>query len=884
MAFWRQLSRGLRVLTNRDAADRDVADEVQDYFNRCVETHLARGLTPAEARRAAQMEVGRPLAIREQVRESAWEHVLETFIIDVRYALRGLRASPGFTALVILTLAVGMGATTTIFSALKPILLQPLAYPDPDRVVVIQEIGRNGSPADGTYGMYRWMVERNRVFGQIAAVKSWQPTVTGTDEPERLTGERVTASYFNVLGVHPAAGPGFSAADDTATGPNVVILSHALWRRRFAADPAIVGRQITLDDSSYTVVGILPPGFRNAIAPTAELWSLLQYDMSQGRAWGHHLRTIGRLLPGITVSEASRQTNDLGQAALAELRPPTYAREGVTFTVSSLGEDITRGVRPLLLTIAIAVLLVLVIACANVTNLLLVRSVRRRGEFALRAALGAGGGRLLRQLLTESLLLGAVGGVAGLLVAWLGVRAFVALSPPGLPQVAAIRVDGQVFLFSLGLTTLIGLMIGAIPALHAARSDPQEFLHGSRVTAGGHGQIRRGLVVAEVAMALVLLVGSGLLFRSLQQLFAVPVGFDSSELLTVQVQTVGSRFRAPGAAVQFFEELVDRVRHIPGVVDVAFTSQLPLSGDRDEYGVRFALNPDEAEAPGTNQGSSTFRYAVSPGYFEAMRLPLRHGRVFDTRDRDGAPLVAIVSESLARLKFGSSGGALGRRLQIGPADSAAYTVVGVVGDVKQVSLALDQAEAVYTTARQWHGEDRTMVLMVRSNDETLSLASLVRQAVWAVDANQPIIRVQTMDQLLKVSEAERRFALTLFATFAFGALVLAAAGCYGVMSSYVAERTREIGVRSVLGATRSAIVAEIVRQGVWLGGLGVGLGLAGAAVSSGMLSTLLFGLTGLDPVAYVAAAMLLMAVAVIASGIPAWRAARIDPVSTLKAE
>ena len=385
-------------------------------------------------------------------------------------------------------------------------------------------------------------------------------------------------------------------------------------------------------------------------------------------------------------------------------------------------------------------------------------------------------------------------------------------------------------------------------------------------------------------MALVLLVGAGLLFRSLQQLFAVPVGFDASHLLTLQVQTTGSRFRAEGAAAQFFEELVERVRRLPAVVDVAFTSQLPLSGDWDEYGVQFEPHPDDNAPPGTNQGFSSFRYAVSPGYFEAMRLPIMHGRAFDSRDRDGAPFVAIVSESLARLKFGSSRDALGRRLRIGAADSAPYTVVGVVGDVRQLSLSVSEAQAVYTTARQWPGGDRTMVLVVRSEGDPLSLASAVRQAIWAVDSNQPITRIETMDRLLKNTEGERRFALMLFATFALAAVILAAAGCYGVMASYVAERTREIGVRSVLGASRGAIVAQVVRQGVGLSGLGIGLGLVGAIGSSGALSTLLFGLTRLDPVAYVAAALLLLAVAVIASGIPAWRAARIDPVSTLKAE
>jgi putative ABC transport system permease protein len=683
VSLWRHVSRGLRVLTRRSAADEDLADEVHDYLSRSFDAHLARGLAPTEARRAARIEVGNALNIREHVRESAWEHVPAAFAADLRYAARGLRNAPTFSAVVILTLAVGTGATTAIFSALKPMLFQPLAYPDPDRVVVIQEIGTNGSRADGTYGMYRWMVERNRLFREIAAAKAWQPTVTGGDEPERLGGQRVTARYFAVLGVQPALGPGFRAEDDMANGPNVVMLSHALWHRRFAADRAIVGRQVTLDDSSYTVVGVLPADFRNAIAPTADIWSLLQYDMSQGRAWGHHLRTLGRLLPGVVLSDATRQTNDLGQAALAELRPETYG-PGVTFTVVSLGGEVTRGGRPMLLTIAVAVLLLLVIACANVTSLFLARSVRRRGEFGLRAALGAGGGRLLRQLLTESLLLAVIGGLLGLAAAWLGVRALVALSPAELPRVDAIRVDAAVFLFGCGLATLIGLVTGTIPALQAARSDPQEFLQGSRVTRAGHRRIRQALVVGEVAIALILLVGSGLLFRSLQQLFSVPVGFDASHLLTVQVQTAGSRFRAPGATVQFLEDTADRVRHVPGVVDVAFTSQLPLSGDRDEYGVRFEPNPADLGLPRATQGLNSFRYAVSPGYFEAMRLPVRHGRAFDARDRDGALLVSIVSESLARQKFGSPNGALGQRLHVGSAESPPYTVVGVVGDVKQL--------------------------------------------------------------------------------------------------------------------------------------------------------------------------------------------------------
>ena len=389
-------------------------------------------------------------------------------------------------------------------------------------------------------------------------------------------------------------GRDFQPSDDRLNGPNVVILSDALWRRRFGGDRAIVGRQITLDDNSYTVIGVMPGGFENVLAPSAELWAPLQYDMSQGRAWGHHLRTVGRLRPGVGVDEATQEINGLGRAVLAEQHPETYD-PNTQFTVASLHDELTRGVRPALLAILGAVTLVLVIACVNVTNLLLARGVQRRGEFALRAALGAGRSRLIRQLLTESLLLAAMGGVVGMAVAVLGVRALVALSPPGLPRVGAIRVDGTVFAFGLGVTTLIGLAFGLIPALQAARSDPHgDLQHGSRRTAGGHRRTRSALVVAEVALALVLLVSSGLLLRSLERLFAVPVGFDASRLLTMQVQTSGHRFDDDAATYRFFEQALEAVRRVPGVTAAALTSQLPLSGDLDEYGAQLRVEPGAA--------------------------------------------------------------------------------------------------------------------------------------------------------------------------------------------------------------------------------------------------------------------------------------------------
>jgi len=871
VSLWRQVARGCRALIQRRAVDRDIGDEVEHYLEESTAAHVARGLASGAALRAARLELGNVTGVKEQVRGYGWENFVETLVADLRHAARQLRSAPGFTAVTLLTLALGIGATTAIFSAVNPILFAPLPYAQPARIVMILELGSDGSRNAGTFGMYHGFAERARSMASIAVFKPWQPTMTGVDQPERFDGQRVTARYFQVLGVSPTIGRDFQESDDRLNGPNVAILSDALWRRRFGGDRAIVGRQITLDGNSYSVIGVMPGGFENVLAPHAELWAPLQYDMSQGRAWGHHLRTVARLRPGVTVDQATRELDLLGHEVLKAQRPESYGPD-VQFRATSLQDDVTRGVRPALLAILGAVILVLVIACVNVTNLLLARGAHRRGEFALRAALGARRSRLVRQLLTESLLLAAMGGVVGMAVAILGVRALVALSPPDLPRVGAIAVDGTVFAFGLGITTLIGLAFGLTPALQAARSNPHDDLqHGSRRTAGGHRRTRGALVVAEVAIALVLLACSGLLLRSLQRLFAVPVGFDASHLLTLQVQTSSPRFRVDSTTLRLFAETQDAVRRVPGVTAAALTSQLPLSGDQDEYGVRF-----ESSA----EGHSTFRYAVSPGYLETMRMPLRRGRQLDERDRAGAPLVALISESLARRKF-QGADPIGHRLSVGPIDG--YTIVGVVGDVKQMSLALNESDAVYTTMSQWPFADNAMSLVVRAHGDAADLTPAVRQAAWSVDKDQPIVRVATMDELLAASAAERRFALILFEAFALAALVLAAAGIYGVLSGSVAERTREIGVRSALGASRGSILGLVLRQGLTLTGLGVALGLAGSVAASQAIAAMLFGVSLFDPVTYIGVIALLQAVSIVACWVPAWRASRLDPAITLRA-
>lgn len=809
-----------------------------------------------------------------------------TWLQDFRYALRQLRRNPGFAGAAILILGLGIGATTAIFSAVNPILFEPLPYPNASRIVMIWYAAQDGNRIPQTFHTYRELAERNRAFEEVAVMRPWQPTLTGAEQPERLDGQQVSANYFRTLGVAPALGRDFQAADDIFRGPRVVMLSDVSWHGHFGADPEIVGRDIKLNGDSYIVIGVMPSSFNNILAPSAEFWSPLQYDSSnitttQTREWGHHLRIVARMRPGVSITQARSDLDTIARSRVAEFPRPPWASLSNGLVVNSLQADVAAGVKPTLLAVAGAVMLVLLIACVNVTNLLLARGAQRRGEFAMRVALGAARPRLIRQLLTESLLLALLGGALGMVVAQFGVRALVALSPPGLPRVDAIRLDTAAFVFALGITTVIGIALGLIPARHASRGDLQAGLQQSSVRmAAGQQWTRRTLVVAEVAIALVLLVSAGLLLRSLQHLFAIDPGFDSSHVITMQVQESGHRFDTDPARAEFFRQALEAVSHVPGVETAAFTSQLPLSGDFDSYGVQF-------ESDQSDNADAGLRYAVSPDYFKVLHIPLRRGRLLDEHDVAGAPLAVLLSESFAKRKFPGQD-PLGKRLRLGPdighADRPWATVVGVVGDVKQASLALGEPNAFYTSTSQWTWVDRAQSLVVRTRGDAASVTSAIKNAIWSVDRDQPIVRVATMDSLLLTSEAERRFVLILFEAFGLAALALAATGIYGVLSGSVTERLREIGIRVALGATRQNILGLVIRQGMTLTGIGVLIGLLGAAAASRALITLLFGVSRLDPFTYLGVIFLLGGVAGIAGGLPAWRAAQVDPASTLRSE
>ena len=881
MSLWRQLTHGLRRLMRPAAADQDIADEVDHYLEEAVAALLAEGVPAAEARRMVRLELGTASSVGEEARSYGWEQTVGVFLSDLRHAARQLRNNPGFTLVIAATLALGIGATTAIFSAVNPILFEPLPYPRAASVVMISDFGPGGAPQDTTFGTFLELIERSRSLDAAAVSKPWQPTMIGDAEPERLTGQRVSAGYFRALGVTPILGRDFQPSDDRPDGPRVAILSDALWRRRLGADGSVIGKELTLDDKTFEVIGVMPGRFENVLAASAEIWAPLQYSTSltpDGREWGHHLRMIARLRPGVGLDRARSELDVIARSPLAEFPRVPWASLKQGLVVNSLQHEVTRAVRPALVAVLGAVLFVLAIACVNVTNLLLARGAQRRGEFAMRSALGARPSRLTRQVLTESVLVAVLGGALGMLVAEAGVHALVALSPPGLPRLGAIRVDGAVFTFALVVTTLAGLLVGAVPALAASRADLQTALQqGSRRAAGGHQWTRRVLVVAEVALALVLLVSAGLLLRSIERLFAVDAGFDTTRLLTMQVQGSGRRLDSDAARLRFFEQILESVRKLPGVEAVALTSQLPLSGDRDGYGIRLDGQHDLKDVSGA------LRYAVTPGYLDTMRIPVRRGRALDARDVAGAPRAALVSESLAK-RLLPDRDPLGQPIQFGPEEGPPYTIVGVIGDVKQTSLTIETDDAVYVAMPQWHWVDSVMTLVIRAHGDAASLTPAVRAAIWSVDRNQAIARVGTMDSLVARSEADRRFALILFEAFGLVALLLAATGIYGVLSGSVAERTREIGVRAALGASRLDILSLVARQGMVLMAVGMLIGVAGAVMASQALVTMLFGVSRLDPVTYGAVVLLLTLVSVVASAIPAWRAARVDPAITLRAE
>ena len=808
------------------------------------------------------------------------ESTVQAFLGDVRHAIRVLSRARGFTALCILTLGVAIGATTAVFSIVNPVLLRPLPYPRADRIVTISEREADGLAGNTGFATYQDLRRATRTIDHMAAVGGWEPTLFGDRDSERLTGLRVSWEYFRTLGVRPAFGRDFQSTDDTPDNGNVVILSHGLWQRRFGGDSTIVGKPINLSGLSRTVIGVMPPTFEDVLGPESQIWRVLGY--SDAQPWAcrtcRHLRIVARLRGGNTRDQAAHEADALVTRMAAE-HPKDYASAGAL--VFGLQERVTHAVRPILLAILGAVALVLLVAAANVANLQLARAARRHDEFAVRAALGAGRGRLAQQLLAEGLVIAALGGALGVALAYVFLPVLLARLPASLPSLSAVRVDWQALGVVAILSIAIGVSSGLLPALHAGRSQLFDALRGSgRTLSGAHHRVRAALVVGEIALALMLVVGATLLGRSLARLLAVDAGFDPGNLLTVEVHATGKAYETPGSVFLNHDRMREAVRRLPGVTAVGLTAQLPLGGNFDRYGV--AAQDKPLENP--ELAPSGDRYTVTSDFLRTMRIPILRGRDFnEAESRDTSAMVAIVSDALAK-RIWPGEDPLGKRIRLGGPTRPWRTVIGVAGNVRHTGLDEAVSQQVYMPERQWFNEESAMVLVVRTAGDPSEIAAAVRRAVRDVDPLQPIGRIATMDEIISRSTAQRRLGLLLFAFFGGVALLLASGGIYGLLAGAVTERTREFGLRAALGASPASIARLVVLQGAQLTTVGLALGGIGAILLSHSLRSLLFGVGPTDPIAIGASAAVIVGVAVAACLIPTRRAVRVDPMTALRSD
>ncbi|HKG92852.1 MAG TPA: ABC transporter permease [Gemmatimonadaceae bacterium] len=817
-----------------------------------------------------------------------------SIVQDLRYAARTLVRQRGFTAVALLALALGIGANTAIYSVVHAVLFRPLPFESPGRLVEVrtllvkqgERIRASGPDAAD------WRA-RNRSFTDVAAHTGTGFTLTGRGEPETFIGQLVSPQLFQILGVRALLGRTLLPGEDSLGRERVVVLSNALWRRRFGADPAVVGQPITLNGHSYTVVGVMPPRF---VYPTEryQLWVPLSFQTPELRDWGgrgtHFLQVLARLRPGVTIEQAG---SDMA-AVTAGLRAQYPDNDNVGADVVSLEESLLGGVRRALLVLLGAVGFVLLVACANVANLLLARATARRREMAVRAALGASAGRIARQLLTESVLLAAAGGAVGLALATWGVQAMVALLPAGaVPRIDQVGVDGQVLAYSLVASLATGLLFGLAPALAGAGVDLGETLKsggrgGAGVGRGATARLRRALVIAEVALSIVLLVGAGLAARSFVALAAVDPGFRAGGVMTMRTMLTEQRYPELARVRTFYGEALRRIEAQPWVEAAAVTTHLPMAGDNWENGIAIEGRQTRGSADGAVAGVR----AISPHYFRAVGTALRAGRPPAETDVAGAPPVVVVNEELARRYWSGARPAdvVGRRLKLADdPDEPWFTVVGVAADVKHEGLGAETRPELYVPYAQFPEwalriAGRGMVFAVRSSADPATVERGVRQEVAALDPALPLSDVRPLATLVADSVAQPRFRTVLLAAFALLAVSLAAVGVYGVIAYAVAQRTRELGVRMALGAGRPQVVRLVVGEGLGLAAWGVAVGLAAALAATRTLRGLLYATSPTDPATFAAVSLLVLAVAVIAAYLPARRAARVDPMVALRSE
>jgi putative ABC transport system permease protein len=795
---------------------------------------------------------------------------------DVRYAVRMLARTPGFTVVAVLTLALGIGANTAIFTVVNALLLKPLPYAHPERLVMVwQDFRARGGPADewASPGNYVDWSRDKALFDDVAAIGGWRPTLTGGAEPEPIPGEQVTHEYFDVLGITPALGRTFRPEDDVPNAARVTIISDSLWKRRFGGDRSIVGRSVTLSGEPHEIIGVLPAGFRPIVASqTGEIWRPMRINTAAPSRGAIIYRVVGRLKEGLTLERAQGAATLLARQ-LEAAHPES--NEKVGFNLQPLHDRVVGDIRPGLLALLGAVAFVLLIACANLANLLLARGSSRSRELAVRLALGAARVRVVRQLLTESILLAVLGGVGGILVGVWAVDALVSIAPASAPRVGEIGLDGTVFAFAALVTVITGILFGLAPALQSSRADVTHSLKdGARggVAASGRA-MRRGLIVAEVALALVLLTGGGLLLQTFLRLQAADLGFDARNVLVGFVNPPRVTYDTAAKHVAFYDQVYEKAKALPGVQKAALVSVLPLGGDSD---TSFEIE-GRPPAQSASETPITWYRLVTASYFETMGMPIRRGRGFETRE--AAPSV-IVNESMAR-KFFPGEDAIGRRVRLSR-DLPWFTIIGIVGDAKVRGAR--EAARIETFVPYWQMPEPGMNVVLKTAGDPTLLTAALKQAVASLDPNVPVQGVTTLDAIVGESIEQPKFFALLAAGFSILALILAAIGIYGVMAYVVAQRTTEIGVRMALGATQGEVFRLIVGDGLKLTALGVALGAAGSVLIARWLTTLLFGVSPGDPKTIIVTALVLLLVAAAACFIPARRATRVDPMVALRAE
>lgn len=799
---------------------------------------------------------------------------MDTLLKDVRYGIRSLLKRPGFSTIAIVTLALGIGANTAIFSVINAVLLRPLPYDQPDRLVTFRA---NQSPPDLAD------VEANtRTFSNLGGEVLAPLDYTGGGEPVQFQIGQVSGGYFATLGIKPARGRFINHDDDRNGAPFVVVLSHSLWQRQFGGDPQILGKTIPLSGNSYTIIGVMPAGFASPRDIAADAWTPVHVSnpVAANFRGVHFLRTYGRLAPGVTIDQARAEMRAIDQQLAAQYPADNKNRASALIP---LHDRIVGTSRNSLLVLFAAVSFVLLIACANFANLLLARTAEREREIVIRTALGAGRWRVIRQLLTESLIISFAGGAVAMLLAWWGIKLLVALKPEDLPRLQEIEIDWRVLLFTLGLSVLTGIVFGVLPAWSGSRASANEGLkEGGRGNTAGSAQqrLRSAFVVVELAVALILLVGAGLLVKTFWKLRNVEPGFKPDHLLTMRVELPEARYKEVDKQTRFRTQVLEGINSLPGT-QAAMVSELPLSGDSLNHD--FIIDGQPPIAPGDEPSLET--RSVLGNYFHVMQIPLQRGRDFQAQDLvANAPLVGIANEEMVRQYFPNED-PIGKRIRWARNPTVQWiTIVGVVGDIKHFGLDLPEQPALYSPYTQIQPWKRWMTIAVRTQADPGTMAASVKQKVWAVDSQLPVTKVRTMNEVAAASFAARSFYMLLLVVFASLALVLAGVGVYGVMSYAVTQRTQEIGIRMALGAQVLDVVKLVMRSGFVLAMIGVVLGIMGALALTRLMRSLLFATAPTDLMTFITVSVSLLAVALLACYLPARRATKVDPLTALRYE